>query len=196
MILHDITKGIFASQVYPGDPKPEAMVVRNIKKGDDYNLSKVSFCPHTGTHIDAPLHFLQNGKSIERIKLRNFYGKCSVIEATGEITGGDMDELLPYCHSRVLIKGKGKAFLTMTAVEVLLDYNIKLIGTDAMTIGWEDENDDVHIELLKNDIPILECLNLDRVPVGDYEICAFPIKIEGLEAAPCRAVLFEQEKGI
>ncbi len=196
MILHDITKGIFASPVYPGDPKPGAVAVRSINSGDDYNLSKVSFCPHTGTHIDAPLHFIKNGKSVDRLKMRNFYGKCSVIEVTGEITGSDMDRLLPHCHKRILFKGGGKAFLTLTAAEVIVDHNIKLVGTDSMTIGWEHENNQVHSELLRNDIPIIECLNLDRIEAGDYEICAFPIKLEGIEAAPCRAVLLEQEKGI
>ena len=107
-----------------------------------------------------------------------------------------MDEILPYCHKRVLFKGNGKAFLTTTAVEILVDHNVKLVGTDANTIGSDFDNNKTHKLLLENGIPILECLNLSKIEDGDYEICAFPLKIEAVEASPCRAVLLEQEKGI
>ena len=88
------------------------------------------------------------------------------------------------------------AFLTTTAVEILVDHNVKLVGTDANTIGSDFDNNKTHKLLLENGIPILECLNLSKIEDGDYEICAFPLKIEAVEASPCRAVLLEQEKGI
>lgn len=198
MILHDISKGIFISKVYPGDPKPRAEVVKSIRSGEEYNLSKISFCPHTGTHIDAPLHFIDGGKPVDRLDINTFFGKCTVVTVNGILTGADMDEILAKSRKRVLLRSGGEeVFVSSSAAEVIADNGIKLLGTEGMSIAPSYEEEKTHRILLENNVIILEGLNLSKIKDGsDYDICAFPVKAEGLEAAPCRAILFEQEKGI
>jgi arylformamidase len=196
MILHDITRGVFRSKVYPGDPKPEAKVIKSISNGDDCNLSKVAFCPHTGTHIDAPLHYFDEGKSIDRMDLNLFYGKCTVVTVAGILTGEDMEKILPKCNKRVLFKSDSVAYISQSGAQVLVDYGIKLVGTDSLSIAPPFDEEKTHRILLQNEVVIIECLDLSGVSDGEYEICAFPMKIEAVEASPCRAVLLQQEKGI
>ena len=197
MILHDISKGVFRSKVYPGDPKPSAKAIKSISNGDEYNLSQFTICPHTGTHIDAPLHFIDDGDTIDKMDIRTFYGKCTVITVDGILTGADMDRILARSRKRILFRSKDEmVYLSSSAAQVIADNNTILVGTEALSIATSYEEEKTHRILLENDVAILEGLNLSNIKDGEYEICAFPIKVEGLEAAPCRAVLFEQEKGI
>lgn len=197
MILHDITRGIFRSKVYPGDPEPSAKVLQSIADGNDCNLSEVSFCSHTGTHIDAPLHYLNDGKPVDRLDINIFYGKCTVITVSGILTGADMEEILLRCHTkRLLLRTDSVAYLSSTAAQVLSLSNIILVGTDGLSIAAQFDEEKTHRILLENDIIIIENLDLSKIRDGEYEICAFPMKIEAVEAAPCRAILLEQEKGI
>ena len=98
---------------------------------DVCNLTAVSMTTHAGTHIDAPLHFWEDGQSIDMLRLNTFYGKCTVIAVQGVLTGADMDRLLPYCKRRVLFRGNGKTFLSLSAAQVLADSKVVLVGTDA-----------------------------------------------------------------
>lgn len=196
MYLFDISRDILTATVYKGDPKPMYRNINQLKDGDSYNLSMVEFCTHTGTHIDAPSHFLEDGKTIDQIRLSKFYGACTVVTIEGVLTGEDMEQLLPYCKKKILFHSDGKAFLSQSAVYVLCDYGADLIGTDGVSVAFPKEEVAVHRELLMNQIVILEGLNLEGIKDGNYTISAFPIKLAGLEAAPCRAVLFQQEKGI
>lgn len=195
MILYDISTDILSAKVYPGDPEPTVELLNSIENGDEYNLSKIELCTHTGTHIDAPLHFEENGNSIDKLRLSTFYGKCTVITFDGIITGEDMDRLLPYCRKRIILHGKSKAFFSSSAAHVLADSNILLVGTDALSIAPDFEEEKTHQIFAKANIAVLEGLDLSGIKDGDYTLCAFPIKLAGLEAAPCRAILMEQEKG-
>ncbi len=196
MYLFDITKDILSAEVYPGDPKPNFTMLNKLANGDSCNLSMVSFCTHTGTHIDAPSHFIDDGKTVDNIRLSKFYGACTVVTIDGVLTGNDMEELLPYCRKKVIFHGGGKAFLSLSAVYVLKDFGVELVGTDALSIAFPKEEEAVHRELLLSDIVILENLELENIKDGSYTLSAFPIKLKGLEAAPCRAILFKQEKGV
>ena len=153
-------------------------------------------CVHAGTHIDAPLHFCPDGKGITDLRLNTFYGKCTVITVKGVLTGEDMDKLLPYCRKRILFRGNGDTYLSHSAAIVLAQSRVVLVGTDAESIAPPFDEVKTHRELGRAEIAVLENLNLSGVDDGEYDLCAFPIKLGGLEAAPCRAILFEQEKGL
>ena len=190
MKIIDITTEAFTSPSYAEDPPAKFKWHKSIDSGDDYNLSVFRMTPHTGTHIDAPSHFIDGAENIDEIDLNKCCGPCTVVTIQGVLTGEDMDELLPYCRKRLLIHGSGEAVLELSAARVLAENGIKLIGTDAISISFFKQETEVHRELLSHGIVILENLNLDDVRDGEYMLSALPIKLGGLEAAPVRAVLF------
>lgn len=196
MIIHDISKDTMTTPVYEGDPVTAVEKLKSIENGDEYNLSAISMCVHSGTHIDAPLHYVDDGNSIDNIRLNTFFGKCTVIEIKGVLTGNDIDRILPYCKQRILFKGNGEAFLSQSAAIVLSASKVKLVGTDAISIAPDFDEDKTHRVLARAGIAILENLDLSKISGGQYDLCAFPVKLGGLEAAPCRAILLEQEKGL
>lgn len=196
MLLYDISTDILTAQVYEGDPEPSLRYIKSAENGDDYNLSVLNTCMHTGTHIDSPFHYDIDGSKIEDMKLSVFYGKCTVVTIKGILTGEDMERLLPYCKRRLLLHGDGEAFLSYSAAVVIADSDICLIGTDGISVSTGFDEYRTHMEFARSNIAVLEGLNLAGIRDGEYTLCAFPIKVSGAEAAPCRAVLMEQEKGI
>lgn len=196
MIIHDISRDTINTPVYDGDPETRAERIKSFENGDGYNLTEISMSVHSGTHIDAPLHFYDEGSSIDNIRLNTFFGKCTVISVSGILTGEDMERLLPYCKRRVLFHGEGKTFISHSAAIVLAESRVVLVGTDAQSIAPSFDEERTHRELARAGIVILENLNLSAIDDGEYDLCAFPIKLGGLEAAPCRAIILEQEKGL
>lgn len=196
MYIHDISRDTLTTAVYPDDPETVVTPLKSMDNDDECNLSQLSMCVHSGTHIDAPLHYCPDGKGITDLRLNTFYGKCTVITVSGVLTGEDMDRLLPYCRKRILFRGNGKTFISHSAAIVLAQSRVVLVGTDAPSIAPPFDEEKPHRELARAEIAVLENLNLSCVDDGEYELCAFPIKLDGLEAAPCRAILFEQEKGL
>ena len=196
MIIHDISRDTLTTPVYGGDPKPEVEHLKSIEDMDDYNLSFIKMTTHTGTHIDAPLHFCEDGSPIDQLRLSTFYGKCTVITVEGILTGEDMERLLPYCKRMILFRGNGKTFLSHSAAIVLAESRVILVGTDSESIATPFDEVRPHRELARAGITVIENLNLSAIKDGEYELCAFPVKLAGLEAAPCRAILFEMEKGL
>lgn len=196
MIIHDISSDTITAPVFEGDPPTKVTKLKELECGDECNLSAVSMCVHSGTHIDAPNHFCADGGTINNIRLNTFYGKCTVISVDGILTGEDMERLLPYCKKRVLFHGSGKTFVSQSAAIVLADSRVVLVGTDASSIAPEFDEERTHMALARAGISVLENLCLDDIEDGEYELCAFPIKLCGLEAAPCRAILLEMEKGL
>ena len=196
MLLYDISTDILTAQVYEGDPKPTLEYIKSVENGDDYNLSVLNTCMHTATHIDSPFHYDSDGSKIDDMKLSVFYGKCTVVTIKGILTGEDMERLLPYCKRRLLLHGDGEAFLSYSAAVVIADSDICLIGTDGISVSTGFDEYRTHMEFARANIAVLEGLNLAGIRDGEYTLCAFPVKVSGAEAAPCRAVLMEQEKGI
>lgn len=190
MKIFDISKDILTAEVYPGDPEPKIKKVADINEGADYNLSEISMCLHNGTHIDAPLHFFNDGEDISSVDPSAFVGPCVVIEVPeGIITGAIVDRYFPRNTKRILIKSNGKAFLHETAATELAVLGCYLVGTDAQTIETAESGGRTHRALLADNIAILEGLDLKNIKEGDYFLVAPPLKIEGAEAAPCRALL-------
>ncbi len=196
MKFYDISRDILTTQPYSGDPEPVATVLSSIENGDAYNMSQVTLCTHQATHIDAPKHFDNDGSDIAGLKLSRFYGKCTVVTIDGVLTGEDMEELLPHCKKRLILHGNGNAYLTSSAAQVIAQSGLTLIGTDASSIAAPFDELRTHLELARADVAVLENLYLNGVRDGIYTLCAFPIKLSNLEAAPCRAVLIDEGMGI
>lgn len=196
LIIHDISRDTLTCEVYEGDPQTTVDRLKSIENGDDCNLSVISLCTHTGTHIDAPLHFCSDGSSVTDIRLNTFTGKCTVVTVSGILTGEDMDKILAKSRKKLLLHGNSGAFISAFAARVLADSSVVLIGTDAQSIAPDYDEEATHKILAEAGIVIIENLDLSDIADGDYEIFAFPIKLGGLEAAPCRAILFEQERGL
>ncbi len=194
MEIIDISRDLLKTPVYPGDPEGYVDPIKNLRAGDSCNLNSIYTCLHTATHIDAPLHFIEGGNTIDKIPLDIFIGECLVVEAPpGPITGAFAEEAFPWdgCE-RVLIKGNGLSYLMESSAYYVVDSGIKLIGTDSQTIGNHSSNQVIHRALLSADIPILEGLDLSDVEPGRYFLMAQPLKVSGVEAAPCRAVLVKE----
>lgn len=193
MYIYDISKSIIETPPYEGDPATHTSFVKSIEEGDLYNLSEFSMCSHTATHVDAPFHYYEEGATVDKIRLAVFYGKCTVISVDEVLTGEKMEQLLPYCRKRILVRGGG---ILSSAAEIIAHSNIVLVGTDCESVAVSFEEDKTHRILALNNIAVLENLNLEDISDGnDYTLCAFPLRLDGLEAAPCRAILMEQEKG-
>ena len=195
MIFYDVSRDTLTTPVYKGDPKTSYSFERSLQNDDRYNLSTISMCTHAGTHIDSPMHFYDEGSDIGRMKMTQFYGKCTVVTIKGILTGEDMDRLLPHCRKRIIFHGEGEAYISSSAAQVLADSKVLLVGTDAHSIAPEFDEYRTHYALAKGNVAVLENLILTGVRDGTYILSAFPIKLCGLEAAPCRAVLIDEGKG-
>ena len=193
MKYYDISRELFSAELYPGDPAPRPEPIRRLDTGDGYNLSALYTGCHCGTHIDAPLHFLEGGESVDVLPLNRFLGYCSVVTVSGLITGSEIDQLLPGCEKRLLFRGNGTAYLSQSGAFALRCAGILLVGTDAISIAPPEDETAPHQELLAAGIPVLEGLDLTGVPDGRYLLSAFPLKMRGMEASPCRAVLLSEK---
>lgn len=192
MKIIDISREFFSCDIYPGDPEPRAERLASVGKDGDCNISAVHACTHTGTHADAPLHFLDGGTPIDGMPLDAFIGPCTVLEVPkGVITGEYVDRFFPKKCKRLLIKGGGRAFFMDSSAEELASRGLLLIGTDSLSVGCKGNETAPHKAFLQGGTAILENLNLTDVKSGEYFLFAPPVLYDGLEAAPVRAVLIE-----
>lgn len=201
MKLYDISQEVFGCQVYPGDPAPEKEVLRSTEKGDLYNLTSFQMCAHNGTHIDAPFHFIKDGKTIDAIGLDSLIGAAYVAEHHGILSGEDALKILakaekqsPEAAKRILIKGD--AVVSAEAASVFASKGIFLLGNESQTVGPEDAPMEVHLILLGAGVVLLEGIRLAAVPEGVYFLNAAPLNLSGADGSPCRAVLIDPENEI
>ena len=187
----DITQEVFSCNVYPGDTPPTFERVKTIER-DKYNLTNISMCVHNGTHIDAPKHFIADGKAINELDLSVFYGNCSVAEFEGIVGEYEITNVLQDCHERLLLKGNCE--LSDSGAHAIAESHVKLIGVESQSVGNADHPLSVHVILLEKEVVPLEGLDLSAVKPGEYLLSAFPINLEGSDGAPVRAVLFETAK--
>lgn len=191
-MIYDISQELFSCAVFPGDPAPVREVLADMGKGDIINLTALSLCAHNGTHLDAPSHFIKNGKTIDELDPSAFLGDCYVVHHEGDVTAAHAREILEKAAAagadqRILIGGK--ATVTEAAAHVFAAAQIKLIGNESQTVGPEDGPMAVHLILLGADVVLLEGIVLSCVPEGKYFLTATPINLGGCEGAPCRAML-------
>ena len=163
-----------------------------------YNLSAFSMCAHNGTHIDAPYHFLKDGKTVEEIGLESFVGMSYVVEHNGVVSGDDAFKIMekaknknPEAAKRILIKGD--AIVSKEAAKVFAVSNVLLLGNESQTVGPEDAPMEVHHILLGADVILLEGIRLSSVGEGVYLLNAAPLNLSGLDGSPCRAILIDMD---
>ena len=196
MKIYDISQEVFSCQVYPDDPTPQKKVLKSIEQGDIYNLTEFSMCAHNGTHIDAPSHFIKDGKTVDKLSLDALIGMAYVAEYDGVITKNDAVEIIekakthnPESAKRILIKGDAE--LSIEGAKVFASSNILLFGNESQTVGPENAPMAVHIELLSADVVLLEGIRLSEVSKGVYFLNAAPLNLAGADGSPCRAVLID-----
>ena len=172
-ITHKLDENV---AIYEGDPR-FSMETWSTVQDNGYMLSKLRMGTHPGTHMDAPCHFIEGGKTAAELPIKQFVGKCLVTD--------NIKMVEPGCH-RVILKGKGR--LNLDEAQWLIDHRVHLVGTAALSIG----NDQVHKLLLGNECAVLELLDLKDVEKGRYILCAAPLKIEA-DGSPVRACLIEPD---
>lgn len=189
MKIYDISQEVFSCSVYPGDPKPEKQMLCSTAAGDVYNLTAFSMCAHNGTHIDAPFHFLPEGKTVERLPLDAFVGDCFVARHQGDVTAEDARIILVKAAGAERILIAGDVTVTEEAAQVFARSGIKLLGNEGQSVGPADAPMAVHKILLSRGIVLLEGILLSDVPEGRYFLSAAPLNLAGADGAPCRAYL-------
>lgn len=190
MRIIDISNDLLTAEIYAGDPVPELTAVQSIADGAEYNLSALYAGLHNGTHLDAPLHFIDRGESVDKISPEVFIGPCAVLEVSpGLITGAVVEEHFPRNTKRLLLKSNGRAYIHKSAADAMVYLGYTLVGTDGLTVEPPGSNGETHRALLGQNIALLEGLNLSAVKNGNYFLIAPPIKIVSAEAAPVRALL-------
>ena len=207
MRIYDISQEVFNCTVFPGDPQPKREIMMKIADGEICNLTALSMCAHNGTHVDAPYHFLDDGKTIDQVDMERFIGWAFVADHEGEVSAEDARNILEKARvagamkaslckevqdeasKRILIKGK--SVVTLEAAKVFAEAGILLLGNESQTVGPEDAPMQVHLTLLGEQVVLLEGIRIAAVPEGVYLLHAAPLNLGGADGAPCRATLME-----
>ncbi len=210
MRIYDVSVPITGQMpVYPGDPEVEINQWSSLAQGDPANVTALKFGAHTGTHVDAPAHFIAGGGRVEALDLETLIGDVQVIEIPDEvieINDSHVEDFVPPGASRVLFKTRNSAFwnepmgqfhtdytyLSPAAALSLVERNIRLVGIDYLSVErFQPVNYATHEALLSAGVIIVEGLDLREVSAGLYELICLPIKIGGGsgDGAPARVVL-------
>ncbi len=192
--------------VWSGDPDFKINRLSELQRGDAANVSSLHMSLHTGTHIDAPSHFIQNGMTVDQIPADIFFGACQVvgIQSCEAVT---ISELPPITQKKILFRtinsermrsgepvSRNFIALTEPVVEELLKQSVELIGIDYYSIE-PDGDYPLHRRLLNESVILLEGLDLSGVEPGEYQLICFPLRIQDAEASPVRAVLICDDDG-
>lgn len=203
--IYDISVDIqMGMPTYPGDAKFKSRKLKSVEQ-DGYEIHRLSLGNHTGTHVDAPAHFIQNGATITELPLDILNGRVRVVEILdkGKVGFEAVKDLQLQNDFRILFKTRNSSlwknrkrfqknyvYLTLDAAKYLAENDIKLIGFDYLSLEkFGDSEHPVHRYLLGNQVIILEGLNLLEVEEGEYEMCCLPMKLAGLDGAPARVIL-------
>jgi arylformamidase len=193
--------------VYEGNPPIQFSFTADMNKGDALDLSLYSFGSHTGTHVDAPLHFIRNGAPIDEVPLDTLAGPALVVNIDPSVIGitpADLNRTEWRGAKRILFRTRNSAnswiidphfhrdftYLTPEAAQLLIDNGVELVGIDYLSIEkFGAPRAETHLLLLGHNIPIVEGLDLRDIAPGEYDFVVLPLKIMGHEAAPARAML-------
>jgi len=192
--------------VWPGEAQAIITHKFRMSEGSDANVTAFAVGSHTGTHIDAPLHFVDGGKTTIEIPLKKLVGPCQVVDLQGKtkITAADLAALhLPEGTKKILFKTDNSRHwddpthpfhedfcaLTADAAQWVVDHGIHLVGIDYLSIQLYHDSFETHVILLLNEVVILETLDLRAVEPGSYRLVCLPLKIAGVEGVPARAIL-------
>lgn len=210
MRIYDVSVPLSANTpTYPGDPGIDVRSWLTLASGDAANVSQMSFGLHSGTHVDAPAHFIEGAAKVESLSLQKLIGVAEVIQVPTDVCVIDerfVSANLPDNCERILFKTRNSAFWENPGNEFREDYTfidgpaanrlaaagVKLVGIDYLSVEkFQSETFETHHALLSREIVILEGLDLRQVPAGKYELICLPLKItDGAgDGAPARVVL-------
>jgi arylformamidase len=210
MQIYDVSVPLSAATpTYPGDPGIEIKQWLTLANGDAANVSLINFGLHSGTHVDAPSHFIAGGAKVESLPLASLVGEAEVVEVPHDVKVIDEDFVMANCvrgSQRILFKTRNSAFwsnphegfredytyIDSAAARRLVESNIKLVGIDYLSVEqFRSENFETHHAFLSSGVVILEGLDLREVPGGVYELICLPLKIAGGsgDGAPARVIL-------
>jgi len=203
--IYDVTVPLSASvPTYPGDPRFDIEFTHRLAAGDPYNLARFSLGAHSGTHVDAPYHFLADGAAVDELPLEILMGKARVLEipARDRIRREDLEALDLRDDLRVLLKTRMSGqlrlpefqedfvHLTGDAAAYLAQAGLKLVGIDYLSVDRFGSADfEAHQALLGAGVVIVEGLDLSEVEPGEYDMACLPLRIVGADGAPARVVL-------
>jgi arylformamidase len=211
--MHDITLTLSTTlPVWPGDPSVRIERVKKIEEGANSNVSELHMRVHSGTHIDAPVHFLNDStQTAESVPLDILVGFCAVVEVPEEVKEINREVLeglyLPQGSKRILFKTRNSQFwkngltefqpdfvgITEDGAQLLIERGYKLVGLDYLSISPYKRSRPTHEAFLKAGVTLLEGVDLSRVGEGYYSIFCLPLKLEGSDGAPARVILIEEE---
>jgi arylformamidase len=190
---------------YPKDPEVIIKQFSSIKNGDAANNTHLSFGTHTGTHIDAPHHFYEEGIGIDKITLETLTGECLVIEVPEKYEAITEDFLKMQNINnggRILFKTKNSkiisrdknfhedyVYVASDAAKYMVEKGVILVGVDYLSVEGYGKGHETHRTLLGAGVVIIESLCLEQVEPGSYKLIAFPIKIKDSDGAPARVIL-------
>lgn len=193
--------------VYAGDAPMHFEFLKDLRKGDPLTLSMYSLGAHSGTHVDAPMHFVPNGASIDQVPLDRLIGRARVIDIPDDVQAIDAAELGRHDWRgapRILFRTRSSdrgwmasptfhrdfAYIAPDAAQLMADAGVQLVGIDYLSAEqFGASAPRAHQILLGKGIPIVEGLSLQGVSAGDYDLIVLPMKVGGHEAAPARAVM-------
>jgi arylformamidase len=196
--------------IWPGDPSIELEQVESMDAGAHANVSRLSAGVHIGTHVDAPHHFMNDGRTIEQLSLEVLTGPCYVTQLPDGVESITADALngmsLPAETKRILfgtsnsrLWSRGETEFQEDFVAVaedgagwLVEYGIQLVGVDYLSVAPYGDSVPTHRILLEAGVIVLEGLDLSAVPRGFYELYCLPLKLLGAEGAPARAILIQK----
>jgi arylformamidase len=210
MTIYDISVTISSNlPIWPGDPSPELTVYESIEKGSLYNATRIHSGVHLGTHVDAPRHFINDGRTVDQLPLDVLTGPCyvaqlpdgveaitaEVLERT-EITSEMKRVLFGTRNSHLWASGERNFQTDFVAVtedgaEWLVEHGVQLVGVDYLSVAPYSDPIPTHLVLLKAGVVIIEGLNLSNVMRGFYDLYCLPLKIAGCDGAPARAILIQ-----
>lgn len=196
-MIYDISLPISESlPVYPGDPSVTVDVISDVSSGAPYTLTRISMGSHTGTHVDAPLHLLANGDTVDNLPIDLLMGPCYLASADIDmpISIQELDSLaVPPETTRLLLRTRNaNGYLTQDAASRLVETGVKLVGIDSPSVDAPGSPDlPVHRVMLEAEVIIVENLALDAVNPGGYLLVCLPLRIAGCDGAPARAVLMD-----
>ena len=206
MTYHDISLNLSADTVrWVVAPPLEVHERRRMSRGDDVNATALTMSVHAGTHLDAPFHFLPDGAGIDALPLERFIGPAMVhaVDADRYITEAHVDAIPLDGVTRVLFKTRNSQLLkrreydpnfvafSLEAARALVARGVDLVGLDYLSVAHADEQVPVHRAFLDHGVVLLEGIDLSEIRPGRYELICFPLRLRGLDGAPCRAVLRE-----
>ena len=208
MTIYDVSLTISSDMpVWPGDPRVEVGLAASMDQGDMVNVTRLALSAHTGTHVDAPHHFLNDRRTVDNLALDILTGPCYVTQLpddVDEISAEVLERVPVGAHTTRLLFGTRNSkwwsaeerqfqtnyvSVTQDGAEWLVAHGIKLVGVDYLSVAAYEDPHPAHITLLSAGVIILEGLNLSKVPRGFYDLYCLPLKIFGADGAPARTIL-------